>query len=627
MKLYLKELACYESVPEENKNYKHFYYPEKYFDLDALPTEGLKNEFGCFIYERGKTKTMQSIYLDLRFFTHTASFLNTYYPQLESLECVKMDDCISNMKQYLTDNDISLTLQSGADNPSITYLHKAIDYYAPKHRIYFKELNCYNNVSIKSQSSARYEPESFFDLARLPTNENLRNEFSSYIKARGSELAFTSMNNEKRCFHHFSDFLSTYYPSISSLKEIDENELEKKLYRWFLKNNMPMRYEHHSRATGGTEIVEHTLLGYTRTLLQFFSDDDGLFHFEDDIWELKRLDISLRLPLTGAINTCNFSKITIPEIKKTVKEVALCRFKEVTVRTVKDEIYAITKFSEFLAEYFPDVISLSQIDRELIEAYLTYLYTDENRKKSYRTELMHLKSMLHTAGKILDERSLSHVFLSTDFDRQILGVFHFYTDSEVMRLNEGFRTLPPQIGRAMILHEILGLRISDTLTLKSDCIFETPNGAHFIRVDQPKVNRSFEKPISKEVETLIKSAITYTTSKHGTREYVFVSDKDPQKPMQYSAVQYHLMCMIHDLDLRDDNGNLFTVGTHTLRHVYGKRLCDMGLDDATIAALLGHSGTASVKHYRQMGNKALTQGTKNIRDAKDAKIKQFKEEW
>ena len=85
--------------------------------------------------------------------------------------------------------------------------------------------------------------------------------------------------------------------------------------------------------------------------------------------------------------------------------------------------------------------------------------------------------------------------------------------------------------------------------------------------------------------------------------------------------------MIHDLDLRDDNGNLFTVGTHTLRHVYGKRLCDMGLDDATISALLGHKDTASVKHYRQMGNKALAQGTKALRDAKDAKIKQFKEEW
>lgn len=97
--------------------------------------------------------------------------------------------------------------------------------------------------------------------------------------------------------------------------------------------------------------------------------------------------------------------------------------------------------------------------------------------------------------------------------------------------------------------------------------------------------------------------------------------------MQYERVQYHLMCMIQDLDLRDDNGNLFTVGTHTLRHVYGKRLCDMGLDDATIAALLGHSGISSVKHYRQMGDKALAQGTKKLRDKKDAKIKQFKEEW
>lgn len=67
--------------------------------------------------------------------------------------------------------------------------------------------------------------------------------------------------------------------------------------------------------------------------------------------------------------------------------------------------------------------------------------------------------------------------------------------------------------------------------------------------------------------------------------------------------------------------------TNWKRLTDGKRLCDMGLDDATIAALLGHSGISSVKHYRQMGDKALAQGTKKLRDKKDAKIKQFKEEW
>lgn len=538
-----------------------------------------------------------------------------------------MDEAITNMKKFFVKNGLATTLKSGATHPSITYMKMAVEYFIPKKRIYFKELKCYQNVPKGKQTSARYEPENYFDLARLPTGGNLETEFTEYILRRGSILSFSSMESERRNYQQFSDFLSSYYPSITSLTEIDAIDLEKKLRRWFFKNGKPMKYEHQRRTTGGKEVVSNPLFTYIRNVLTYFSDDDGLFHFEDDIWELNRLDIKLRLPEITMIKTCNFSRIPLPEIKKTAKEVALIRFKEASVRTVLAEIHAVEKFSEFLYKYFPDVISLAQIDRELTEAYLTYLYTDDTRKKSYRTELMHLKSALHIAGKILETPSLSHVFLSTDFDRHALGVFHFYTDAEVMRLNEGFKALPPQVGRAMILHEILGLRISDTLTLKSDCIITKEDGARFIRIDQPKVNRSFEKPISKEIESLIASAIEYTTSLYGPCEYVFVRDRNPSQPMQYGKIQYDLMCMIQALDLRDDNGNLFTVGTHTLRHVYGKRLCDMGLDDTTIAALLGHSGTSSVKHYRQMGNKALAQGTKNLRNKKDAKIKQFKEEW
>ena len=58
--------------------------------------------------------------------------------------------------------------------------------------------------------------------------------------------------------------------------------------------------------------------------------------------------------------------------------------------------------------------------------------------------------------------------------------------------------------------------------------------------------------------------------------------------MQYSALAYRMRTMIANLNLRDDHGKLFTVGTHLFRHTYGKKLCDLLNDDATIAALLGH---------------------------------------
>ena len=627
MKLYFNEMDCYKVIPEEKQTDKCFYYPHQFFDLDNLPTAGLQNEFAYFICERGRTLTFTSFYVDLRHYKIASSFLTECYPTLNTFIGLDAEKCISKMESYFRRNNIPLIRKSGIEHPAISYMRKAIEYFIPKDYIYFRDLPCYKDVPTELLTSARYQPDSYFDLARLPTTGTIRDEFIDFIHVRSEPLSFSSMEKERYCYQLFTDFIKTSYPSITSLTELDAEDIDHKLRRWFFKNKLPMNYIHRSRSTGGTSNNMHPLLGYVTALLNYFSDDDGLFHFEDDIWELSRLDILLRLPEITLIKTCNFSNIVLPEFKDMAKRIALVRFKEVTVRTAIAEIFALSKLAEFLAEYFPDVTSISQMDRELMEAYLTYLYTEDTRKKSYRGELMNLKSALHTAGKILEQKELSHLFLPMDFDRPSLPVFSFYTDTEVARWNKGFKTLPLQLGRVMIIHELLGLRISDTLTLESTCIYQKSNGAFFIHINQSKVNRSFEKPITPEIKTLLESAIAYTTSLYGTCRYIFVNDKDSTRPMQYGRLQYHLMCMIQDLDLRDDNGNLFTVGTHTFRHDYGKRLCDLDFDDATIAELLGHKGTASVKHYRKMGDKKLAQSTKDIRAKKDAKIDKYKEEW
>ena len=97
--------------------------------------------------------------------------------------------------------------------------------------------------------------------------------------------------------------------------------------------------------------------------------------------------------------------------------------------------------------------------------------------------------------------------------------------------------------------------------------------------------------------------------------------------MQYSALAYRMRTMIANLNLRDDHGKLLTVWTHLFRHTYGKKLCDLLNDDATIAALLGHASLSSVSHYRQMSPQTLADKTKPVIDRRNDKINQFKKGW
>lgn len=93
----------------------------------------------------------------------------------------------------------------------------------------------------------------------------------------------------------------------------------------------------------------------------------------------------------------------------------------------------------------------------------------------------------------------------------------------------------------MIIHQMLGTRISDTLTLTPDCLSER-NGEIIIRIRQMKT-KPYEKPISAELAALIKKAIAYTKEKYGDTTYIFVDEKNPSRPMPYTTVTLSKMVL------------------------------------------------------------------------------------
>ena len=78
-----------------------------------------------------------------------------------------------------------------------------------------------------------------------------------------------------------------------------------------------------------------------------------------------------------------------------------------------------------------------------------------------------------------------------------------------------------QIARALILHQLLGTRISDTLTLKTDCLSIREN-RYFIRIETSKIKLQFEKQLVNEIAQLIIKSIDYTEEHYGTTKYIFV---------------------------------------------------------------------------------------------------------
>ena len=275
------------------------------------------------------------------------------------------------------------------------------------------------------------------------------------------------------------------------------------------------------------------------------------------------------------------------------------------------ELTAIRRLSKYLKETYPDIHSAEELNRELLEEHLMYLATEAEDMNNYRMDLTRLRGTLETIGKLYGYPHLEILFLASDLPRQVQPKLKSYSDSELIRFNAALAELDEQMERLMVIHQMLGTRISDTLILQTDCLYRQ-DGHPMIQIRQMKTT-TFVKPISAELELLIEKAIEYSKKRYGDTVYIFVDEKNSKRPMQYNTVQNKVMDLIQKKDLRDDHGELFGFGTHMFRHVYGIRLTELHLDDWTIAKLLGHTSVKNVKFYRKMSLQIIADETREIR--------------
>lgn len=493
-------------------------------------------------------------------------------------------------------------------------------------KIFLRELDCYLNATDDQKKHPLMAPDRCFDLTKLP-NTDIREEMEDFIRSRGKVLTALSIKSDLYPYNQFCCFVCDMFPDLQTFVGMDLEKTEKKCKAWLLKNGKHLTQSRLKTATGKTEITDSDIVKYLRKVVGYFNSEAEIFNYESDIWYLDGIPITLKDNPTKKTKSISFKKIIQEQIREEIKKVLYIHLSQKALGTVTTEITALNRFSAFLAERYPEVTSLHDIDREQLEEYLVHTNTEATGRKSYAKELHHLKTVLNTAANVLEDDELDSLFYIDDISNEPARIYKVYSDAELLRLNKAIVEMDAQIARALTLHQLLGTRISETLSLKQDAIRLGETGKWLIRIDQVKSRRSYEKVINDDVKALFDKACSYTNEKFGRQEYVFVNEKNPTDAMQYGRIQYQIMAMITKNNLTDDNGERFGVGTHIFRHCYGKKLTEMHVDDVTIAKLLGHANTGSVKHYRKIGNEMLSKETKQMRDAMDEVIKNIMGEW
>lgn len=205
---------------------------------------------------------------------------------------------------------------------------------------------------------------------------------------------------------------------------------------------------------------------------------------------------------------------------------------------------------------------------------------------------------------------------------------YFSKAKEVPLVNNRYPQIVDKVQRILFLQAKdinWDARISDTLTLRTDCLYQE-NGHYIVRMYQVKTSY-YEKPIPDDVAKLIQKSIEYTYERYGETEYVFVNESNPSLPFQYSMLKHRVYTLIHENDICKDNGERMGFATHLFRHCYGMKLVELHLDDAAIAHLLGHRGVNTVYRYRRASGKLLVKETEELRKTMDEILSEIIKEW
>lgn len=488
-------------------------------------------------------------------------------------------------------------------------------------QIYICKMECYQKAP--QEQKEKIKPGWAFDLGKLPA-EGMQMEFQCFLAERAKIIAVTTMASERIHYNRMCRFLQDMNSKPCSFRDKPLEEWIKKLNAWLMRQGLARTTKGISEY-GKEKTVPSQVITYFRKIYYFVQVQDTREEIEKDVWDLGRIDVLYKANLIKNFETLNFTEIIQPAIKEETKKAVLRHLQYEALATITKELTAMRRMSKYLDGHFPKVKSCMDINRKILEEYLIYLQTEDTGVNNFRYDLTRLRALLETIGKIYGASHLENLFLNTDIPHTSRAELKSYSDAELKRFNAVFVKMEEQMCRLMVIHQMLGTRISDTLTLQTDCLYEQ-EGRPMIRIQQMKTD-TLVKNISAELELLIQKAIQYTRKKYGETKFIFVDEKKPERPMQYNTVQNRVMAMVQKEDLRDDKGQLFGFGTHMFRHCYGIRLTEMHYDDWTIAKLLGHRSIKNVKYYRKMSLQILADETREVRERKSKLIEKYLDGW
>ncbi len=343
--------------------------------------------------------------------------------------------------------------------------------------------------------------------------------------------------------------------------------------------------------TRNTDIVTilHTFYSYT-----WINYDQKKSFWDREVWYINNLPFD-KNNLSSEHKAFRFEAIQQPILKYNLKKCIFYLSEIKSVSTVYTFFRECRSFFGWLSENHPKVQCLNDVNREIAEGYYTSLF-DGSKSNNTRNEIIKNIQFLFWYSNTFKLDGFStdtHVF---DFATKDIRVFkpNVYSEEEIDRLNQHFTYMDNTVMRVTILLENTGMRVSEALSLKQDCIREDSEQNYYLIYKQYKTKQNNLVPLSYEVALAIKAEIEDAISR-GFYEYVFCNNKGYR--LSYATYKYRINKICYKYRILADDGNVLRVRPHMFRGTLVTSYFNMGLDIDVIRRLIGHKSFSAIYHY------------------------------
>lgn len=462
---------------------------------------------------------------------------------------------------------------------------------------------------------------------------NWEMKYFVYRKIEEMKWSLGTVGVASKLISLLSQFLKNKYPDINSITEIDCSLGQKEWEKFLKANDILTHQEVFDKEQQKYSIKQTWNLRFFTQIHEYILDaKDFRTEWEKDCWDVRNLP-SIEYVKSGGHYLCRFDTINSVHYREVVKKYCKKRllgrnkfkFGSCTVYSIQLSIFA-----NYLVERHPNWTDFCNLTSRDMEAYLEYLneYASErsaNPSKYIRYNLVVVRTFLEDIQTYEWEsapkkfiNSIIHADLLPDLPKKGSSNIKSIPDCVLEQLVNNFEHLPKDIRMIVLIMMQTGLRISDTLELKNDCLKER-NGNYSIVADIQKTSiQNHEIPLVGDIVPVLKAYVEDIKAKsnpvNNPNNLLFnkFEGKNKTKPWSARGVAKTLNILANERNIVDEKNEVYHFKNHGFRHTFAVKMINNNMCLVLLQDILGHASFDMTLEYARLVDKTKQEEFKRV---------------